>query len=95
MIGLEVALDPRQLVTRREFLVHAAGLAMLMLPRATGSAARAAPARRGVDLFLCGDVMTGRGIDQLMPRSCEPTLFRIAHGRCRWYSGAQFRYTGF
>jgi len=25
-------------------------------------------------LFLCGDVMTGRGVDQILPRPCEPTL---------------------
>lgn len=25
-------------------------------------------------LFLCGDVMTGRGIDQIMPRPCNPAL---------------------
>jgi poly-gamma-glutamate synthesis protein (capsule biosynthesis protein) len=25
-------------------------------------------------LFLCGDVMTGRGIDQIMPRPCDPIL---------------------
>jgi poly-gamma-glutamate synthesis protein (capsule biosynthesis protein) len=26
-------------------------------------------------LFLCGDVMTGRGIDQIMPRQCDPVLY--------------------
>ncbi len=26
-------------------------------------------------LFLCGDVMTGRGIDQILPHPCEPHLF--------------------
>jgi poly-gamma-glutamate capsule biosynthesis protein CapA/YwtB (metallophosphatase superfamily) len=26
-------------------------------------------------LFLCGDVMTGRGIDQILPRPAEPHLF--------------------
>lgn len=26
-------------------------------------------------LLLCGDVMTGRGIDQIMPRSVDPALF--------------------
>jgi poly-gamma-glutamate capsule biosynthesis protein CapA/YwtB (metallophosphatase superfamily) len=25
-------------------------------------------------LFLCGDVMTGRGIDQIMPQACDPVL---------------------
>jgi len=27
-----------------------------------------------ITLFLCGDVMTGRGIDQILPHPCEPTL---------------------
>jgi poly-gamma-glutamate capsule biosynthesis protein CapA/YwtB (metallophosphatase superfamily) len=26
-------------------------------------------------LFLCGDVMTGRGVDQVLPRSCPPRLY--------------------
>lgn len=26
-------------------------------------------------LLLCGDVMTGRGIDQIMPKSVDPILF--------------------
>jgi poly-gamma-glutamate capsule biosynthesis protein CapA/YwtB (metallophosphatase superfamily) len=29
---------------------------------------------RAVRLFLCGDVMTGRGIDQVLPRPCDPAL---------------------
>jgi len=28
-----------------------------------------------VRLFLCGDVMTGRGIDQILPHPCDPQLF--------------------
>ena len=28
-----------------------------------------------VRLFLCGDVMTGRGIDQILPHPCAPHLF--------------------
>src|SRR3972149_11538429 len=27
-----------------------------------------------IKLFLCGDVMTGRGIDQVLPHPSEPTL---------------------
>lgn len=30
---------------------------------------------RGVTLFLCGDVMTGRGIDQILPHPGKPQLF--------------------
>lgn len=25
-------------------------------------------------LFLCGDLMTGRGIDQILPAPCDPEL---------------------
>jgi poly-gamma-glutamate capsule biosynthesis protein CapA/YwtB (metallophosphatase superfamily) len=28
-----------------------------------------------VRLFLCGDVMTGRGIDQVLPHPCDPVLY--------------------
>jgi poly-gamma-glutamate capsule biosynthesis protein CapA/YwtB (metallophosphatase superfamily) len=33
-----------------------------------------APPQRSVRLFLCGDVMTGRGIDQVLAHPCDPTL---------------------
>lgn len=32
------------------------------------------PAQRSLRLLLCGDVMTGRGIDQILPRPCAPIL---------------------
>jgi len=32
-------------------------------------------ASRAVNLFLCGDVMTGRGIDQILPHPGKPELF--------------------
>lgn len=32
------------------------------------------PARQTVRLFLCGDVMIGRGIDQVLPRPCSPII---------------------
>ena len=28
-----------------------------------------------ISLFLCGDVMTGRGIDQVLPHPCDPQLY--------------------
>ncbi|MDX5482751.1 MAG: CapA family protein [Hymenobacteraceae bacterium] len=34
-----------------------------------------AQASTGIMLFLCGDVMTGRGIDQVMPQSVEPRIY--------------------
>src|ERR1039458_7793731 len=30
--------------------------------------------QRSVRLFLCGDVMTGRGIDQVLAHPCDPKL---------------------
>jgi poly-gamma-glutamate capsule biosynthesis protein CapA/YwtB (metallophosphatase superfamily) len=30
--------------------------------------------QRSIRLFLCGDVMTRRGIDQVLPHPCDPTL---------------------
>jgi hypothetical protein len=32
-------------------------------------------ARQIIRVFLCGDVMTGRGIDQIMPHPCDPQLY--------------------
>jgi len=32
------------------------------------------PKEQSVRLFLCGDVMTGRGIDQILPHPCTPEL---------------------
>ncbi|MBO0734647.1 MAG: CapA family protein [Methylocapsa sp.] len=34
-----------------------------------------AQAREIIRVFLCGDVMTGRGIDQVMPHPCDPQLY--------------------
>jgi poly-gamma-glutamate capsule biosynthesis protein CapA/YwtB (metallophosphatase superfamily) len=28
-----------------------------------------------ITIFLCGDVMTGRGIDQVLPRPCNPVIY--------------------
>ena len=28
----------------------------------------------GLTIFLCGDVMTGRGVDQILPHPGDPTL---------------------
>jgi poly-gamma-glutamate synthesis protein (capsule biosynthesis protein) len=33
------------------------------------------PASRGITLFLCGDVMTGRGIDQILSHPVKPHIF--------------------
>jgi len=46
-----------------------------MRSRASNGARRDIVARGVIRLFLCGDVMIGRGIDQVMPHSVEPRLF--------------------
>ena len=43
---------------------------MFHLQRATVEEVRGGP----VTLFLCGDVMTGRGVDQILPHPSDPTL---------------------
>jgi poly-gamma-glutamate capsule biosynthesis protein CapA/YwtB (metallophosphatase superfamily) len=32
------------------------------------------PKDRSIRMFLCGDVMIGRGIDQVLPHPCDPAL---------------------
>jgi poly-gamma-glutamate capsule biosynthesis protein CapA/YwtB (metallophosphatase superfamily) len=50
-------------IQRREFM---AGVGGLMVPPARAKAT--------VRIFLCGDVMTGRGIDQILPHPAPPRL---------------------
>src|ERR1700675_2265996 len=38
-----------------------------------------------IRLFLCGDVMTGRGIDQVLPHPTDPTLHEPYIGDARSY----------
>lgn len=42
-----------------------------MNPKHQEQAASSAP----MSLFLCGDVMTGRGVDQILPHPCKPNLY--------------------
>ncbi len=71
--------------TRREWLRRAgvtgiqlaSGLACAAPPREIEPARESqepAPATRGCKLFLCGDVMTGRGIDQVLAHPSRPHL---------------------
>jgi poly-gamma-glutamate synthesis protein (capsule biosynthesis protein) len=46
-----------------------------MRPRSSPSGDRATRASRTVTLFLAGDVMCGRGIDQILPHPSPPGLF--------------------
>lgn len=62
-------------MTRRSFLGHlgAAGLASV-IPGLAGSGARPTSSAGGDRLFLCGDVMTGRGVDQILPNPAPPGI---------------------
>jgi poly-gamma-glutamate capsule biosynthesis protein CapA/YwtB (metallophosphatase superfamily) len=74
---------------RREFLIRSGRAALAPSIVALGGADRgwgadptaehpgrgiAPPGARRLTLFLAGDVMTGRGIDQILPYSVDPTL---------------------
>jgi poly-gamma-glutamate synthesis protein (capsule biosynthesis protein) len=76
-----------QRVARRDFLAVSAvaALGLLKPPSAAGRKARVDRLRErsmkaeAITLFLCGDVMIGRGVDQVMPypsdpRICEPSV---------------------
>src|SRR5215470_16787325 len=39
----------------------------------------------GIQMFLCGDVMLGRGIDQILPDPCDPALHESYVGDARVY----------
>ncbi len=45
-----------------------------MMKAESGQGEEAGPGDRPVSLFLCGDVMTGRGIDQILPHPGNPRL---------------------
>ena len=47
-----------------------------------------------VTLFLCGDVMTGRGIDQILPNSVDPRLYESYVKDARVYVRLAERATG-
>lgn len=59
--------------SRRRFLKQA-GLAMLV-PFSGGSHTSSSAGANSVTLFLCGDVMIGRGIDQVLPYPVDPRLY--------------------
>lgn len=45
-----------------------------------------------VTLFVCGDVMTGRGIDQILPTPSDPQLFEpVAHSALEYVRLAERR----
>ncbi|MFW6027405.1 MAG: CapA family protein [bacterium] len=68
-------------IGRREFMVLGAGAMFGSLAPAKGGRAAPKPGSAPmpqdgttVTLFLCGDVMTGRGIDQILPHPVDPHI---------------------
>jgi len=60
-------------MNRRAFLLNI-GQALLLM-RSDALAMRAPGDDEFITLFLCGDVMTGRGIDQVLPHPSDPILY--------------------
>jgi poly-gamma-glutamate synthesis protein (capsule biosynthesis protein) len=49
---------------------------------------------RSIHLFLCGDVMTGRGIDQILPHPSKPRIYERAVSSALGYVGLAERVNG-
>lgn len=80
--------------TRRRFL-ESLGMAALAagLP-GSGEARLQAGAARPLTLFLCGDVMLGRGIDQILPHPSKPVLYEPTVHDARDYVALAERASG-
>ena len=50
--------------------------------------------RRKLELFLCGDVMTGRGVDQILPHPSKPRIYETAVSSALGYVGLAERVNG-
>lgn len=60
-------------MNRRAFLLNI--VQALLLMRGDALAMRRPGDDASITLFLCGDVMTGRGIDQVLPHPSDPILY--------------------
>ena len=63
---------------RRQFLSHSAKSLLLLANPALAMSQVSEQAMRGANsirLFLSGDVMTGRGIDQVLPFPSDPKIY--------------------
>lgn len=81
-------------MNRRGFLSHAGKTLLLLahaaLPKPVSTEMKSAAHRSASDsglitLFLCGDVMTGRGIDQVLPHPGDPRLYEPYLSSARQY----------
>ncbi|MFQ5937837.1 MAG: CapA family protein [Acidiferrobacterales bacterium] len=63
---------------RRHFLVHAGKTLLALAGSTVGLSQATSRSSRDTDrvtLFLCGDVMTGRGVDQVLPHASAPRIY--------------------
>jgi poly-gamma-glutamate synthesis protein (capsule biosynthesis protein) len=63
---------------RRQFLLDYGKILLLLSSskfNVGDAAARPSSVSAPITLFMCGDVMTGRGIDQVLPRPSDPRLY--------------------
>ena len=80
--------------TRRRFL-GSMGIAALAAGMPSGASARSATAAdRALSLFLCGDVMLGRGIDQILAHPSRPVLYEPSVRDARDYVALAERANG-
>ena len=83
---------------RRRFLRHFgwAVLAATLLPQRLLQAQQVSSTmnKKSVTLFLCGDVMTGRGIDQILPYPSDPQLYESYVSDARDYVALAERQNG-
>jgi poly-gamma-glutamate capsule biosynthesis protein CapA/YwtB (metallophosphatase superfamily) len=63
--------------TKKRLLLYAlAGIFSLMTePLYSGDAAKEEQMSHLIKIFMCGDVMTGRGMDQILPHPSDPVLY--------------------
>ena len=76
------------MLNRRGFLLSGSK-ALLLLGSAALAAPRSARQQGGdsneITLFVCGDVMTGRGVDQVLPHPSEPRIYERGMSSARGY----------
>jgi len=79
--------------TRRRFL-HSMGIAALAAGLPGGGAVSSDREPKPLSLFLCGDVMLGRGIDQVLAHPSKPVLYEPAVHDARDYVALAERANG-
>jgi hypothetical protein len=74
----------RQEMTRNDRGVHK------VVDNKDNSAKAAARIHNAITIFMCGDVMTGRGIDQILAHPSDPTIYETY---MNYFCGRYFSYS--